>query len=315
MAISSDELLMYRKFEELADDILQMANEIMPDKLLFVSAITDTHQLILKVLDNNTGSLISEGMTVELTGTVCRRVDFENRKPLIYEDMSKEPCLEDVRETLQAANVNSYVGVPIVLQDGQVFGTICAVHPAAATIDAKSVQMFQRISKMFAYYLELERMAFRDTLTGLYNRQYLFNYFSELPGSGAIFFLDLDGFKKVNDLHGHEAGDLVLKEVAYRIDTFMKELPGFAARLGGDEFVLVFSDAFEAQQLEGYASDIIDRLSTWNIHLEAFQLSVSVGIVKYTAEDSGDLKLLLKNADNALYRAKAAGRKTYRFFE
>ncbi|MFC4101585.1 sensor domain-containing diguanylate cyclase [Paenibacillus xanthanilyticus] len=315
MAITVHELNLYSNFEEMANDILQLANEFMPDKLIFLSAMTQTHQLILKVLDDNSGSLIEEGMSVELTGTVCRRVNFAQQRPLIYPDMSKEPCLEEVRDTLREARINSYVGVPIVMPTGDVFGTLCAVHPEAATFDERSVRMFQRIAKMFSYYLDLERMAFRDALTGLYNRQYLFKYFDEqTPASGAVFFLDLDGFKKVNDLRGHEMGDLVLKEVAHRIQAYMANIDGFAVRLGGDEFIIHFSGLTEPDQLGPHAETLIRELSAWNIHLDEFRISVSIGIATYHDEGDKDLKLLIKNADNALYRAKAKGKKTYQYF-
>ncbi|WP_426448385.1 diguanylate cyclase domain-containing protein [Paenibacillus sp. S-38] len=314
MAISANELQMYTNFEELANDILQMANEFMQDKLIFLSAMTDTHQIILKVLDNNSGSRITEGLALELTGTVCKRIDFDNRVPLIYEDMSKEPCLDDVRGALQEANINSYVGVPIILHNGQVFGTLCAVHPSAAVFDTKSVQMFQRISKMFSYYLDLERMAFRDALTGLYNRQYLFKYFTDLSNHGSIFFVDLDGFKKVNDVHGHDVGDFVLKEVSLRVDKYMATHNGFAVRLGGDEFILHFHEVSDPERLATYAVEVISRLSTWDLHMEEFSLSASIGIVTYSPKDRNNLKVLLKNADNALYKAKALGKKTFQFF-
>ncbi|TYP79245.1 sensor domain-containing diguanylate cyclase [Paenibacillus methanolicus] len=315
MAITVHELNLYNNFEEMANDILQLANEFMPDKLIFLSAMTQTHQLILKVLDDNSGSRIEEGMSVALTGTVCRRVNFAQQRPLIYPDMSKEPCLDEVRDTLREARINSYVGVPIVMPTGDVFGTLCAVHPESAAFDDRSVRMFQRIAKMFSYYLDLERMAFRDALTGLYNRQYLFKYFDEqTPAQGAVFFLDLDGFKKVNDLRGHEMGDLVLKEVAHRIQSYMANIEGFAARLGGDEFIIHFSGLTEPEQLGLHAETLIRELSAWNIHLDEFRISTSIGIATYHGEDDKDLKLLIKNADNALYRAKAKGKKTYQYF-
>ncbi|WP_166240200.1 sensor domain-containing diguanylate cyclase [Paenibacillus turpanensis] len=313
--ISSNELQLYTNFEELANDVLQMASEFMKDKLIFLSAITQTQQLILKVLDNNSGSRITEGMELDIQGTVCQRIDFDNRMPLIYEDMSKESCLDDVRNVILDANVNSYVGVPIVQENGEVFGTLCAVHSLASTFDPKSVRMLQRISKMFSYYLALEQMAFRDALTGLYNRQYLSKHFSAEPStSGAIFFLDLDGFKKVNDLYGHDKGDFVLKEASHRINSYVTKHNGFAVRLGGDEFIITVPEVMDSALLSTYAEEIISRLSAWEFPIKECDLSASIGIVTCHPEDRQDLNALLKKADQALYQAKAAGKRAYRFY-
>ena len=120
--------------------------------------------------------------------------------------------------------------------------------------------MFQRIARMFAYYLDLERLAYRDSLTGLYNRQFLHKYFSDHPSkSGAIFFLDLDGFKQVNDIHGHDVGDLVLKEAGNRLEEYMKQEKGFAVRLGGDEFIIDFHEPVSHETMIQHAEAILAR--------------------------------------------------------
>ena len=315
MGIPLNELQVYSNFEEMANDVLQMANEFMQDRVVYITTMTDSKQTILKVLDNQTGSLIPEGLTLDLFQTVCSRVDSDNNSPLIFEDISSESCFNHMREALAAAKVNSYVGVPIILNNGKLFGTLCAVHPAAVTIEHRKVEMFQRIARMFAYYLDLERLAYRDSLTGLYNRQFLHKYFSDHPSkSGAIFFLDLDGFKQVNDIHGHDVGDLVLKEAGNRLEEYMKQEKGFAVRLGGDEFIIDFHEPVSHETMIQHAEAILARLSRWDTPFEDFQLSVSIGLVSYTLNDSGNLNEVLKNADNALYRAKANGKNTYQIF-
>jgi len=101
-------------------------------------------------------------------------------------------------------------------------------------------------------------------LTHLYNRRYLTKFFEDpLKRGGGIFFLDLDGFKKVNDVHGHTAGDSILKEMASRLQAFVSEQEeAFTVRLGGDEFVLTFLHSHskeewceKAQQVLNYLSD------------------------------------------------------------
>jgi diguanylate cyclase (GGDEF)-like protein len=315
MEIALNELHMYKGFDELATDILEMAKEFMPDRLIYLTTFTADHQVILKLSEENPAIQLHEGMTIQLAGTVCNRIHFEKNQPLIYEDISQEDSLDDLRNTLVEANINSYLGVPIILGSGEAFGTICAVHQEAKEFDRNGIKMLQRISKMFSFYLDLERLAYRDSLTGLYNRQFLYEHFERVnPAEGSLYFLDLDGFKKINDIHGHDTGDLILKEVALRLESFIKPLNGFAVRLGGDEFIVNLEGVVTQEENSKHAESILTRLSSWDTYLEEFHLSVSIGIATYQTREHNHLQTLLKNADNALYRAKAKGKNDYQFF-
>ncbi|RHW33980.1 sensor domain-containing diguanylate cyclase [Lysinibacillus yapensis] len=313
MMITLQELQVYRNFDELANDVLDLAKEILPDKLIYLTAFSDGQQIILKLSDENTQILLSEGMVINLEETVCNRVDFERNQPLIFEDIKKEPCLDDLKEILEDVNIESYLGIPISLVSGERFGTLCAAHHEASHFDKKSVDLLQRIARMFSYYLELERLAYRDALTGLYNRQYLFRFFDALSKEGGVlFFLDLDGFKKVNDKYGHDAGDEVLKEVASKLQLFVEgENGAFAARLGGDEFIINFPGIFTKADLIKRAEKLLNSLNNW---AAKYPLSASIGIVAYPANGYLALETLLKNADSAMYKAKGAGKNTYAIF-
>lgn len=316
LTITIQELHLYSNFNELATDILSLAKEILPDRLLFLSAFTEEEQVVLQLSEENEDIAIKEGMSLNLQDTVCCRIDFHSGMPLIFEDISKEPCLNDLRERLTDVNINSYLGIPIVLRNGRIFGTLCAVHQDAKTFNEKSIKMVERIAKMFSYYLELESVAYRDHLTGLYNRRFLDKMFRENASfAGSILFLDLDGFKKVNDVYGHEEGDDVLKEVGDRILSIIdaKKLPATAVRLGGDEFILHISKHLTNEELADLADYILLQLSAWNDRLQDVNLSVSVGIVPYEASGS-NLDSLLKKADDALYEAKNSGKNTYCFW-
>lgn len=312
MLVTLQELQMYRNFDELASDVLYLAKEILPDKLIYLTLLSDNQQIILKLSNVNTSILLTEGMVINLNETVCNRVDFEKKQPLMYEDIREETCPDDLRNRLEEVNINSYLGIPICLVDGEKFGTLCVVHHEVSHFDKKSIDLLQRIARMFSYYLDLERFAFRDSLTELYNRHYLSKHFNDhSKAGGVIFFLDLDGFKKVNDIHGHDTGDLVLKEVAIRLQKFVNEHnDAFAVRLGGDEFLIHFSQISSEEEMSERAEHILNFLSTWDCE---YQLSASIGIAPYPVDNNITLKTLLKNADNALYRAKAAGKNSYKF--
>lgn len=314
MTIEVKELQMYKNFDELVNDVLDFAKEIFPDQLFFLSSINETKQIILKLSNEHSSILLSEGMVLNLEDTLCNRMNFEEKQPLIYEDLNEAENLGRIREMFEQANVRSYLGLPISLANGEKFGTLCAINNKKSKFDKKSINLLQRIVRMFSYYLYLEHCAHRDTLTELYNRRYLTQYFAEHPRKGGgIFYLDLDGFKKVNDVHGHDKGDLVLKEVALRLQEFVSEhQDAFAVRLGGDEFVIIFSQSYSAEEWRRKVNRVLNCLSTWETN---YDLSASIGVVIYSEDSEVELNMLLKNADTALYQAKTAGKNTFKFFE
>lgn len=311
MVIAVEDLQMYKNFDELSRDVLDLAKEILPDQLIYLTSFSDTQQIILKLSNVDTSILLTEGMAINLEETVCDRIDFDNKQPLIYEDI-KKACPGDLKKILEEANIKSYLGIPISRVNGERFGTLCAVHHKESEFDSKSINLLQRIVRLFSYYLDLERFAYRDSLTELYNRHYLSKFFEDNSKSGgALFFLDLDGFKKVNDAHGHDTGDLVLKEVASKLQNFANEdKEAFVVRLGGDEFIIHFPHISRTEELSRRAERILDSLSTWDAN---YDLSASIGIAPYPADGDIDLQTLLKNGDHALYGAKKAGKNTYEF--
>ena len=313
MVTTYQELQMYKNFNELASDVLDLAKEILPDQLIYLSSVSDTQQVILKLSNEDTSILVTEGMVLNLNETLCKRIDFEEKQPLVYEDTRKESSLTNFQDRLEEVRIRSYLGIPISLVNGEKFGTLCAINDEVSHFDPKSIQLLQKIVRMFSYYLDLERFAYRDSLTDLYNRRYFSNVFDNHSNKGGvILFLDLDGFKKVNDVHGHEAGDLVLKEVASRLQKLAAEhSDAFAVRLGGDEFVMHFPSLGSKEDMSKQAEHVLDSLSNWDAK---YQLSTSIGIVAYPANCPDDLTTLLKHADQALYEAKTSGKNTYKFF-
>lgn len=163
-------------------------------------------------------------------------------------------------------------------------------------------------------------LANHDMLTGLPNRVHFSNQLHRSIATSdrnqvplAVLLLDLDRFKHVNDTFGHHAGDLLLKEVAHRIRSSLRETD-FVARLGGDEFVVIQADVSQPQAAETLARKLILELGR-PYYLEKNEVisGTSVGITTYPADGNNVIELL-KKADLALYRAKGAGRGTYQFY-
>lgn len=160
-----------------------------------------------------------------------------------------------------------------------------------------------------------------DSLTGLPNRtlfgEKLFNELVRSCRSGkhlGVMFIDLDRFKWVNDTMGHSAGDQLLKEVARRLTSMFRQVDT-VARLGGDEFTVLLTDIRRAGDAEIAARKLLSALAE-PFHIEGRELTVSGSIgITIAPTDGEEMGTLMRNADNAMYRAKEAGRNGFAFFE
>ena len=181
------------------------------------------------------------------------------------------------------------------------------------------VALLSDIRQLKEQQRQLERLALYDALTGLPNRvllaQRLDQSLALLGRSGAsmaVGYLDLDGFKEINDQHGHSAGDSLLQTLAQRMRMVLS--PGdFVARLGGDEFVLILQGLQPAQQQLPSVQALLDRLVepvVWNGLV--LEITASIGVVLQSAQ-SGDVTpdQLLRRADQAMYEAKRQGKNRY----
>lgn len=167
---------------------------------------------------------------------------------------------------------------------------------------------------------QLYHLAHHDALTGLPNRKFFYDQFKQALAMArrhhrplAIMFLDLGNFKRINDNLGHHCGDLLLQLVAKRLAGCVREADCLA-RIGGDEFVIAFTDMTHQEDATVAANKIID------IFAEPFQVEghrvharVSIGISLYPS-DGDDMESLIKNADLAMYQAKAEGSNTSHFW-
>ncbi|TPG46787.1 GGDEF domain-containing protein [Rhodanobacter glycinis] len=164
-------------------------------------------------------------------------------------------------------------------------------------------------------------MAMHDSLTGLPNRalledrlQGVIETSKRLSSRCAVLFLDLDGFKNVNDVLGHGAGDTVLREVARRLVNELRQVDT-VARLGGDEFLILLPEVNGRDQASVVASNLLAMMQRepFEVENQSFILSFSIGIA-FCPDDGVAVHELLGHADSALYTAKRAGRSQFAFF-
>ncbi|MRR51630.1 MAG: EAL domain-containing protein [Rhodocyclaceae bacterium] len=182
------------------------------------------------------------------------------------------------------------------------------------------IKVFEDISARKAAEQEIEFLAYHDVLTSLPNRMLVKDrldqaaaYADRSGAKVALLYLDLDNFKTINDSLGHPVGDALLKAVAQRLLSCVRDTDT-VSRQGGDEFLIVLSGVVDADGITAVADKLLEKLAdSFSIEGHDLSTSVSVGIAMYP-DDAREFDVLLKKADTALYRAKEAGRNTYRFF-
>lgn len=183
------------------------------------------------------------------------------------------------------------------------------------------VAVFTDITGQKQHQAELDRIAHYDPLTGVPNRRLLVDRLGQATARArrkgsllAVCYLDLDGFKLVNDQHGHASGDGLLIETATRL---LKVLRGedTLARMGGDEFVLLFTDLVKQQEVDIVLNRVLSAVSApMLIGGTTVSVSASIGVTLFPWDDvSADT--LLRHADQAMYRAKEAGKNRYHVFD
>jgi diguanylate cyclase (GGDEF)-like protein len=171
-----------------------------------------------------------------------------------------------------------------------------------------------------AYAQSVEYLAYHDGLTGLPNRSMFSKLLSQRISEAhrydrqlAVAFLDLDRFKQINDTLGHEAGDQLLEEVATRLRTCVRESDA-VARLGGDEFVVLLPELGDGKDAAAVAQKILSVIAKpFTLIGHEFRVTASIGISVYP-QDGRDEQTLTKNADIAMYQAKAEGKNNFQFY-
>jgi len=181
--------------------------------------------------------------------------------------------------------------------------------------------VFSDITQLKTHEAELAHIAHYDVLTGVPNRRLLSDRMKVALARArrdkstlAVCVLDLDGFKEVNDAHGHGAGDRLLVEVAQRLQSVLRE-DDTLARLGGDEFVLLLSNLQHPEESHTVLDRMLKKIaSPFSVGDAQVQVSASIGLTLYP-NDPSDADTLLRHADHAMYNAKQAGKNCYHLFD
>lgn len=247
----------------------------------------------------------------------CAYAVMRPDEPLIVEDLSKDSRFMHNPLVTQAPHLRFYAGAPLVDPNGHALGTIAVVDSQPRMLSNAQIAVLKDLSTLVITALEnrrrallLGRLALIDHLTGLANRvQFDRTLESEIGHASrtgepfSVLYMDLDGFKDINDGFGHAAGDEVLREIGRRLAAEVRAEDA-VARFGGDEFAMLVrsSDKEAAQKLAQRISEIIAAPISLSIGMTV-EVGISVGVATYgDAADSASA--LLDCADRALYQAK-----------
>ncbi|QIO36386.1 bifunctional diguanylate cyclase/phosphodiesterase [Bradyrhizobium sp. 1(2017)] len=258
---------------------------------------------------------------------------FRTRQPCISNDYLTDQRVSAFHAIVRGDGARSGAAIPLVVHDLAV-GVMIYMSTERETFTAEFVELLQRLADNVAFAVEnfdradeknkaderIEYLASHDSLTDLPNRETFNGLLREAIDAAqrhdhrfAVLFIDLDRFKVINDSLGHEAGDLLLLEVANRLRGALRA-SDVVARLGGDEFVVILDQCGEIDHVQHIATGLLAALAEpMELAGHECHTTASIGIAMYPANGS-DAQTLTKNADMAMYLAKEDGKNGCRFF-
>lgn len=301
---------------------LRMANEQLAEKTLLLD-------LALQAADAGTWRYCVRTGRAQLSEQMARHHGFGDQpieidverdwRPRIHPD-DAERTLRDLGAAI-AGRTKVVTDFRVLLPDGRVrwITGLGQVETDAAGAVTAVVGLSLDITARKEAEAKIAHMACHDPLTGLANRTLFHDRLdAEIArvrrhgATFALFCLDIDRFKAVNDTHGHSVGDALLRIVAARLQAVIRT-EDMLARIGGDEFVIIQTEAEQPESATALAERLIGTVEQ-PIELEGHTLSVSLSVgIALAPADGHDPLSLYNSADRALYRAKAQGRNTFRF--
>jgi diguanylate cyclase (GGDEF)-like protein len=258
---------------------------------------------------------------------------FRTRQPCISNDYLNDDRVRVFHAVVRDDGARSGAAFPLIAHD-QAVGVMIYMSTEPGTFTSEFVELLQRLADNVSFAMEnfdrtdeknqaderIEYLASHDSLTDLPNRETFNGLLREAIDEAqrhdhrfAVLFIDLDRFKVINDSLGHEAGDLLLLEVANRLRGALRT-SDVVARLGGDEFVVILDQCGEIDDVQRIATGLLVSLAEpMELAGHECHTTASIGIAMYPANGS-DAQTLTKNADMAMYLAKEDGKNGYRFF-
>ena len=256
----------------------------------------------------------------------CGTSTFTGKRVLV-ENIEIDPKWEKIKHVAVPHGIRCCWSEPIINSDGKVLGAFGMYYNHPALPNKEESNDLKSAARLAGIVMErdqaqkrIKKLAYTDELTGLASRAYFYQHLEKLIKTSdrhhhrfGLLYIDLDNFKSVNDSLGHDAGDLLLKTIARRLENTCRDID-FVARLSGDEFCILAKEIDD-----GYATNVAQRCLdaiSQPIEIATRKLipACSIGIARYP-DDGGDLTALIKAADTSLYAAKENGKHQYAFYK
>ena len=271
---------------------------------------------------------LAEIGAVPVAPALASRTSKSHRaEPVVVRDIATDPLWEGKRDIALEYGLRACTLLPIHGKHKKVLGTFALYFRKPLAPSEKDLQLCEICANLAGIAIEsraseekIRYLAHYDGLTSLPNR-FLFKEYLDLAlrsarrygNKFAVLFLDLDKFKEINDTLGHDAGDIVLCEIATRLRNCLRHTDKIA-RMGGDEFYVLIEELDDSRYVAHIAQKLLEAASRpIDVGGKECRLSVSIGIAIYP-DDGNDGGTLLKNADKAMYRAKDLGKNGFQIF-
>jgi len=295
----------FNQLDKVAEEVITLLSETIDVNTIFLASNVNNSNLIVKAHNRNE-PLLQEGDLAPFNHSLYTQ-SVENESGLVVIPDFKEYSLPVTHELEQGC----FMSAPVYQANGEVFGTICAYDIKPYDFSVFEMRLIKTLSSLLSQSIILEDQLLHDHLTGLSNSQYLKVFFEQIKEENlqySLLYVDLDHFKYVNDEFGHDIGDKLLKKIA---SLFTKIVPedSVVARIGGDEFIfLIPVSSNEMLESSETAFRINGALSTNPIEVDGHKLTISASVGMTYAASGKSLRVLMKEADTAMYKAKRNGR-------
>jgi diguanylate cyclase (GGDEF)-like protein/PAS domain S-box-containing protein len=314
----------------ILESIVRVVEQENPAMLCSILLLDDAGKHLLSGAASSLPDFYNEAVHREEIGIgagSCGTAAFINER-VIVDDIQTHPYWEPYKELASKAKLGACWSEPIRSTKGEVLGTFAIYHRKAHYPTEANLTLIKKTGGLASIAIEnrqtrenLGRIAHYDALTNLPNRVLLAERLSHAMvecqrrnQSLAVAFMDLDSFKTVNDLHGHNVGDELLVAVAQRMKKALRE-GDTLARIGGDEFIAVMVDLENIEDSEPVLKRLLKAAADpITLGDAVMQISASIGVSLYP-QDHVDSDLLMRHADQAMYVAKQAGKNRYHFFD
>ncbi|NOQ78936.1 MAG: EAL domain-containing protein [Gammaproteobacteria bacterium] len=293
-----------------------------------IDGVTDKVMVInndysIALMNQSARSLIDNKFIADINQPKCYEISHRSSMPcngadhpcplaLVQNSGKTEKVIHQHFTNNDSIQIVELIATPLKDDNDKTYAIIESAHDITGLIEVQN--------KLQDRARELNYKAHYDALTGLSNRTLLMDRLSQAIKRAhrqqhriAVFFIDLDHFKEINDSLGHSVGDLVLKEASLRLQASVRDMDT-VSRLGGDEFTIILDKITDTDVLPDITTKIIHKISQpILIDMHKLYITTSIGISLYP-DDGDNVEVLLRNADAAMYKAKNEGRNTYQYY-